>query len=1311
MEKRTLALVLFAALMAFGCLQPASKIGCCLKANATDHTGCILYNDSSDTITDMIAKTNLESDGQKCNTTGNFCNVTLSPTIGPYLVPICTEDDILSCRAPNCLTMVCGDFKFKPAVGFGLSVSDDNKVSADIPPDTQDATAIQFYKAQCRFLPMDGSLKKIMKNSKSAINVFRLGVGGSFDEYEQYRYLFPISDRFCTVNPPKLGELRVDRYMNYLNPSTLAQYDPITGITNNCFDQGSSTPPSPLSFDESGLGSRSGTFTHDGWSIGYNYSIVNKDSANYKFAHWARLDGTLSSFGFGYFMNDKFFMPSSVNKKIDDSFYKKWLSIAHADTVYGLNPVKKNTTRAPFECDVASTECFSGICGTTTYNRVVMLTPQDESGQSQEVVTDCESYTDESRTTKIICAPTVNVTLTGPNTAPNRKYAKVSARTTHFDGQSWVEGGDGLCGIFDSNHLDSFVNYIYSGAYYFGGGNDGWQVNCPNVMSSSYFTQAKKSTDVGDITNTASTYLYWYNYTDGSWNNNFAEVSNGPPAGGALFFGNVEPQATYNGRKVIGYALATQSDVKNLLVVKNCEMVGGGVDYDIVAVPNDPTQWGPLKDVFTGYFRSRFSGMKAISTGDDCGADAGKLYDDAPVQARSYFYDFFFTGLPWVINVDKRPHPVQPYMGGGASNFLLANEIAIGERKINRFSETYTSASEASLCALRGLNSGYYVNPYHHNDDEDKNYYFWAEGVKPTYDILYSKYIVLFYDNNNQKIGKCALDAASGMPKIRTYGWCEPCTTSTLAYQTITATNDTYVPLGIGNVDNGGTVDLTPLQRKICVGRSNELRCANNLITDANDFSVEDGAKPPGPRTVPEASVLKERFGNYMKAGVMPVLDLSDASNWNEKLDEYDFQRLVGNTGAAVVIVDRVANASDASDKATEIGDRSALIHSRCFGCLTAFHVTGAASNQSLSDTAGGVFTTNLNTKFSVDMVTYDYAISSHTGELPAFGAYVTSLDPSANLTANYSQYIADSIYGYSLAILQKYGKPTMVVGLNLDSADSIWNTRDKQTALFDAIVLDQDQLIKAGLTGIIYSPARQFELIIPPSTIKGPAIGLEDVNGGIGTSNSKMCALEKAMQRMTSSPPIAVYQLTNAVNVSECVPCSSLEKAQGLCNDDALKCDDAIKCVPPAGFSEADIKGSFRCPENTVVDDPAGSRCPLCKDLPGTYDCTFSYANGTVEARNGSMTDLSSDVYLDIIGGIPRTSKCCLEDQGGRRYSYVKKSTSNQVNKPIAFSKIGDQEVDCGLNADIRSIEKAQTFCNVPIPLKDYDVSCTLSG
>ncbi|MCI0503205.1 hypothetical protein L0Y65_00670 [Candidatus Micrarchaeota archaeon] len=1288
-SKGLFTLAVLGILLLAGCIQQPAKIGCCLKENATAGEGCVLYNDSSGTATDLTANTSLEADGLKCNVTAGNCNVTRGDR-PPYLIPICTEAGLMKCMAPDCLAMVCGDYKFRPPVAPGL-ISDGDSVSADVPADTEEQVAMRFYKAQCRFLPLDGRLKGIMKSSKSSLNVFRFGIGGSFEEFEQYRFLFPVSDKYCAINPPREGDLRVDRYMNYLNPVSLGQYnDPAADITSNCVDEaGGYPPPPPLTYRDS-AGTRQGNLVVQGDYVPYSYKAGPIDR-NYKFAFWGRADYESEGGGVWPGMGDAHFNASDVYKKIDDDFYKKWLSIAHADTIYGIGP-KKNTTRAPFECDTAGTDCYSGVCSITKYNRVVMMTVPDENNVTEEIVTDCESVPDESMKTMIICEPTVKIVQGAADKPPARTYAKVDTHLIHVEGNTWDETHVSACGITKEDHLNNFMNN-YNGGYSIIDKEDppNVLVECPDAMGSPYMS-GPSGWDIGLMTNSDTNYLTYWNGSN--WIPQVAEASAGPPIGGALFFGNLDPQPRYNGTKVIGYALADKSEVKNLLVVDRCDMVEG-TDYDILPVSGDPREWGELKNVFTGYFQQRFKTMSVIAREDSCGALKCQLTDEDDSQRTcSYFYDFFWPGLPWVINFDKQEVPARPGEGPGAKNLYLSSQIAMGIRKINRFDEPVVGTAEANTCELRNLNAGWQA-PFDYGDDVMG----WGQQTAPAYDILFSHYIVVFYDREQQKIGRCQLDEKS-LPKVKTFGWCEPCTTSTLAYQSVNATDSVYIPGGMGKIDGGGDVSAS----QICRSGFSQLQCANDLITDMNDYSDTSGSVG-APRTIPEASVLKERLGNYMKSGVMPVLDLSDDSNWEEVEEEYDFQKLIGTMGAAIVIVEHVDNESDAAAKSAAIEERCEAIRSRCFGCLTAFHVNSPATNESFSDAADAVFAANFATKYSVDIVTFDYPITMHSKGLPAVGAEILQDDPDANLTLNYSRMIASDIAAFSQAVLQRDHKPTLLVGLNLDSNDAVWQSGE-YAALFEGIARNQDGFIKSGLLGIIYAPAVQPN---PAGSPAGPRIGIVDVSANIGTKNGKFCALQGALQKMSASPPIALYERGIAVNSTFCAPCSSLEKTQGLCTADALSCDNGPACILPPGLTESQASGSYRCPENTVIDDPEGERCRICSEMSGAYECTIRYTNGTVETLSGNMSDITTDAYLDVMAGISRTDKCCLEDAAGQRHTFFKRSSTSLINRPIAFSKSGNPLVDCGLSSDFSALSDAQSFCGIDIPLKNYDVSCKI--
>jgi hypothetical protein len=284
---------------------------------------------------------------------------------------------------------------------------------------------------------------------------------------------------------------------------------------------------------------------------------------------------------------------------------------------------------------------------------------------------------------------------------------------------------------------------------------------------------------------------------------------------------------------------------------------------------------------------------------------------------------------------------------------------------------------------------------------------------------------------------------------------------------------------------------------------------------------------------------------------------------------------------------------------------------------------------------------------------------------------------------------------------LQSRGKPTMVVGFNVRSDDGYWNSNN-YNKLFETIVTEQDDLVKAGISGIIYSPARE-------SGDKG----LVQVSAGVGQKTQKFCAFQGAMLKMSSGAPVALFNRINAVDAQNCTKCSSLDKAVGPCSDsarlimDPRTCDNGVLCTVPDGLDEDEA----RCPQDTVIDaEAAGEECTLCNETGGSYTCTFRYSNGTEEDVGPlPMSEISSDIYMDIIGGLSRPDKCCLLGPNGKKYTFVKQTFQNRINKPVVFPKRGDPNVDCGIG-DPSVITELSSFCGIQLPLREYDLNCSVS-
>ncbi len=1432
MKKWALLVIIF--VFVAGCIKPVQQLGCCLREPATEGNppGCMLYNLTTFEAEEKYLELTFLCENESGEHIPNHCLVYIGEEW--ELVPICTEDQLVACIEPDCTAMVCGDFKYQPRATPGFVSIEESE--GEIPPDSEEKAAMNFYQAQCRFFPMDAQLRQIMKNSRSQINVFRMGLGGSFDEFDQYRYYFPMSDKFCNLNPPKNpGDLRVDRYMNYLGweGGKPVAYDAVE-IDENCFDN--DNPAKPFTFQESEAkrqttinltkqGRERSTFEQE---TEFAYFPVVPDMWNYKFSHYGRVDRNITAGGTTYRYGLDYIDQFSVYKKIDEEFYKKELSIAHADKIYGISD--PTSTRAPFECDLAASECYSGNCNTRAYSRSVLLTGDGTGEEATEVITDCNEIMDEFGNRMIYCAPTKSVSASG-GTKPNIQSVEVSIVPAHAAVLRDYYFSYSLLSSVDDDRpvrhkIESYWDYFarpdYEDGFY------GLNLSDPTTMPTGSLYSVK------DMTNTAENVTFEqvkvvdcpdYCIPGADCEENpdslitadkdpdeivycpkINESSKAPPAAGAVFFGKFGQDEVVSpglapGQIVIGYALADTGDIQDMYIVKHCNLVDGK-DYRGVSMTYLPG-WQGMMDTFKPYFEQRVQNIMAGGFSDGCGGGINAM-------------DIVVSSMPWVINYEKGK------VSGSGDNvvlspeaFYLSSPIAQQLIKSNTYDEEMVDTPGTSSCELRRstiltFGSGNYYN------------------------LAVSEYIWLFiYQKGSGKLGTCAIDDSSYLPKTKTYGWCEPCTTSTLAFQEITAYERPYMPERYANIEGEEATDISDICEVkmestmeyvpseipgvLPVGRmvtKDQVSCFNEHITDIDDYKGSFGDKGT-PRTIPEASVLKERMGNYMKSGILPVIDMSDDSNWamehpdalpdydiywivigssnedagyasddysgryhissvfagesvvlsthmlfenqvgslgfhklrvesaatrnpyghglettgatfgygkfpwlfgsygayavivygmegeprdlrdnlqaylsdgdelfwwhdevgaaDEYLD-YDFEALFGEMGSTVAIVEHVSGKSDAETKMDDIIDRAIELKQNCFGCLAAFHVDNPEDNESFRETIEPIVT-NPTGQLAIDLITFDYQTSEH------FDSVVEG------------KVVAEDIASYgriSLTTPSSGGKPVMVVGLNTKSGDPWDHTNYDE--LFDGIVTNQGELIKAGVIGIIYAPARDRA---PDNK------GVVDVGGaGSGIKISKFCALQGAMQKMSETPPTALITKILARDSVTCESCSSLEIVQGLCD---VRCDNGVECKLPEGVSPAD-KNVYKCPANTVVDE-----CQLCQNIAGSYECTFYYGNGTEKTVSEPMSVVSSDAYKDVVAGLSKPEKCCLADISGARYSYMKQSFSSIMNKPVVFPGSGQKDIDCGFG-DATDVGEITTFCEMEdMPFKEYDIECTV--
>ncbi|MBU0532503.1 hypothetical protein KKB44_03345 [Candidatus Micrarchaeota archaeon] len=1278
-----------------GCLKPITNLGCCQKENISE--GCVLYNTTDFSLVDLINDTVVGSCDNPIMQTEGYCNVSINGEF--HLIPICTQDQKVPCVDPNCTAMICGDFEYKPRVAPGVQ-SEETMAEDAAPTNMDDDEAMLFYKGQCRFLPMDAKLRNIMKSSKSQINVFRVGVGESFDEYDQYRYYFPMSDKFCSaVREP---EEPVDRYMNYLNPVTMEPYYPLDeedGIIENCFNESNVLPP--FSYTDSIADNSTGDFGR------IEYDSVVPELHNYRLAHNARYNYNSTWYDEGYYWYIYgYWNEDSVYKKIDKEFYRRELSIAYADTIYNLGGT--GTTKAPFECEMAGGDCYSGTCDTATYNRGTLV-EATEDPERPEIVADCYETSDENGNDIVLCSSLKTVTLGDPGEAPERTYAMMSVRPsrllTNTYGTYWGTALFGYSALADEDGIEALKNRW----------GIGWIEDSLTGASYMQILTTETATDVRMVYKDKRDCPADYGtFEDDDPEGNeeapcfeveFDEDTDWPPATGTVFFGKLGDNvlvypANDSEKIVIGYSLATPSEFEDTLLAKNCELVEG-VDYEVVDI-GEPTEWNEsgLVDAFKPYFGNTLETYKTYGFADGCG------------NAMPY-WTLQLSQLPWVVNFDKgllganliildeeEKHDREAY--------YLGSTAAYAERMRNTYNENATDTMDDGSCNLR-----------RHTGTEFEAYYgfgIYGFGMgNPVYNvILYSKYLILLkYEPGSKKIGNCAVDDITYRPEVKTFGWCEPCTTSTLAYQKIETTERVYMPgysVNIEDAEYNNEERLCEAKREwdwsfMGYDTRDNVSCFSPYISDIDDYQGSIGGIG-SPRTIPDATVIKERMGDYLKSGVMPIIDMSDASNWEKSnpdaekaaedendtyvfwlnydedptnYSEYDFEALLGDMGAVVVIVDNVT-AANAAIKRDQIIERAFIIREKCFGCLVAFHVINPASNESFSNAIRDVIV-GPDAIYNIDLVTFDYEVSEHS-----------------DVSSEGAEAVVDDIASYGKIALQTKNKPTMLIGLNVRSDDPVWDETN-YGELFDMILLNQNKLINSGILGIIYAPVR--------STMGGE--GVVDETLGLGIKTPKFCALQGAMQKMSGAIPVSIFTKTVAVEDMECIPCTSWDKLPGgICeymDYSAQTCDDGNMCIMPEMMM--DFGNDYKCPENAVTVD-----CPLCNETGTTFECTYTYANGSTREISGDMNDITSDIWMDVMAGFSKPNKCCLQDEAsGALYTFIEKAYQTPVNQPAIFPKSGYENVDCGFGSTTSQIGEISTFCGLQqSPIRDYTIECSYS-
>ncbi|MFH1221827.1 MAG: hypothetical protein V1492_01945 [Candidatus Micrarchaeota archaeon] len=1139
-------------LLLAGCLNEAEKTTCCERDAAFPASGtgkCVLSKSPTYSYTT-----------ESCDKTNWTCTIAIDkgtmkvPRVLPdgtvktfdvpvteyMVVPVCGEKKDLECVRPDCVAMVCGDFLYRPRFPPPMPTKEELEEGSGGGPTIQtQEISINLYHADCRMRAMDEELKKIMKRSGVAINNIRFGAGSSFNEYNTYEYYFPISDKFCGLNSGG----SIDRYMNYYLPCAAnsehcnadmlyndVNYKPLDVIPpSDCLDNATA-----------------GTVDRNTYPFLYGLDDDwHEEFTSYRLFPW----GGAST---GYYANA--------------------LSASYFDTMF------KEDKAAPFECGGA--ECLSAYCSRDSYKRGFAI----KNDSNAEVPSYC--YVEFQQGHKVvICLPVTKVSHDGDSL--KLTYDSVDVYPTRYVLDSDAYDTEELSRDCGEGSGEDNLGVLAIEAWQFRRGlfcndNPAHQATQPETLASGceptgWCSKEESSVMLGPTDWTPDERAYpednikdylipsdsWYPIemiptsfdanrvasNDGKCPGGFTQGGGGmcyatnlagggdqnpyPPAAYMYFFGR---DVSDGSRRVIGYAVADKS-ISDWEFVKNCNM-----QEDVDYVKRDVRNYndGFALRVFDFFVldaaKEALTHIQTDSDGDE--REVGDL-------------DIIMAGSPWVLAYIKNKE-----------------DINIEDER-----STYGNIPLVLGAPYRLLENR---NVYGQQDTEDikivqpEDWYKISSAGDNAYNTVYALRTRYFYEIYS--VGDCKLDNEGKLPEIKEYGWCEPCTYQTLAYE------------------NGSTFDKNIEDQK--------KYCEENPGMGVYGSYCKEEYMPSQSRITLDVSMI-----NYLENGVIPVVDYEnrmDMLNYQE--NEYgpgyatNSRGFPNNLGPVITIV-----------PADKLGD----VRVECDKCLPAVTIGSTGWNEPM-----------LAYNAKVLVLRYDLGNNSVVGPNVASlqWARMTSIERAATIASDIANESKKAIL--EIQKVQGAGTLPVLVLLNVRQGGN-WpdpeNDRAFYQDFFTEFYKNKDALRQAGVMGIQYVGVEGT----------GSTVGSNLMQNQF-SFGPKFCAFELGSRTAVQGEPIKMTIRVAAVNETNpaidqatgkirCVQC---QKELGCVAQDMI-CDDGSICI--AGTT------GQQCPKDVI-----SSACYLCSQLSGMTNATYRNASSGETYERLYPTANLSDADADIIAALP---------------------------------------------------------------------------
>lgn len=574
--------------------------------------------------------------------------------------------------------------------------------------------------------------------------------------------------------------------------------------------------------------------------------------------------------------------------------------------------------------------------------------------------------------------------------------------------------------------------------------------------------------------------------------------------------------------------------------------------------------------------------------------------------------------------------------------------------------------------------------------------------------------------------GSCQINSRS-LPTSYGFGWCEGCSYSSIAKQTITTNlsrnystlaqsspiysnrnqsdyvcslNESAIISNFGESAFNPTPIFSP-QNLVSLPinstlnqevsdifnnrfRSTRLTCPMINQVDNPTHSFEFNSF----NSYPDAAYINLKQKQFLDQGILPVLDLSDNSNWYSN-GSLALQNGITNDAPSILIISNFTITSPLDVILSRVNSAKEVCP-KCMISLRVAHSGEHGASASIRWALDRVAVDRLNTSATslfdkVDVISYQFfpdELLSERSSLCSAPAATRNEEVFAfmeNMSKTY-------LYRYSSASEQKF-KLSLIPEFNFRSSclDS-----NETLSLYSYLFSKSERLSKSGLIGIIYSaPANEIH--------------------SSGSFTDQYCALSVGSKNLHLADPVSVFTQKFATENVSCVPCSEFDILSGKCS---RSCSNGVLC----GFSPdeerrylrdsslpllPDGSPAVKCPPSTIADP-----CVPCSARTETASCNFYLNDGSTFSQNFPINQLN-ELTSDVIGALPPQYKCCLQDSRNQNYTFVSAVDSARSSAPILFSRSNDPRQDCGV-PQLSSI--GPDLCGSDTPFRNYRLECIVT-